>query len=141
LAGYTFLEHTTDALIKAEGATLEEAFANAARGLTDTMVHIATVKEKIEEQFTVQGSDLENLLYNWLETLLIKVTTEGTVFSTFNLKVRKTKNGYELTGTGRGEELNIKRHKPKTEVKAATYHLMKIEQKNGQVTLQFLLDL
>ncbi len=141
MTGYTFLEHITDALIRAEGSSLEEAFANAARGLTDTMVHIETVEEKTEEQFTVQGSDLENLLYNWLETLLIKVTTEDMVFSTFNLKIRRIKEGYELTGTGRGEELNLERHKPKTEVKAATYHLMKIEWTNGHVTLQFLMDL
>ena len=141
MTGYTFLEHTTDALIRAEGDSLEESFANAARGLTDTMVHIETVEEKTEEQFTVQGSDLENLLYNWLETLLIKVTTENIVFSTFKLKIRRIKEGYELTGIGRGEELNLERHKPKTEVKAATYHLMKIERTNRHVTLQFLLDL
>ncbi len=141
MTGYTFLEHITDAFIRAEGATLEEAFANAARGLTDTMIHIETVKEKTGEQFAVQGSDLENLLYNWLETLLIKVTTESLVFSTFNLKIRRIKGGYELKGTGSGEKLNLRRHKPKTEVKAATYHQMKIEQKNGHVTLQFLLDL
>ncbi len=141
MTGYTFLEHTTDAFIRAEGDTLEEAFANAARGLTDTMVHIETIREKTEEQFTVHGNDLENLLYNWLETLLIKVTTENMVFSSFNLKIRRIKEGYELTGTGRGEELNLKRHKPKTEVKAATYHLMNIERTNRHVTLQFLLDL
>jgi SHS2 domain-containing protein len=141
LKGYTFLEHTADALIEAEGRTLEEAFANAARGLTDTLIDIETVREKTQRNLTVFGHDLEELLYNWLEILLITVTTDNLVFSTYQITIRKCKDIYELVASARGERLEPKRHRPKTEVKAATYHRMQIRQERDHVTLRFLLDL
>ena len=132
----------TDALIESYGTNLEEAFDNAARGLVDTMVDIKTIKENIEEKFEVSGRDLKNLLYNWLESVLVKVTLNEFVFSSFNVKIQKNIfGGFEIKGVGLGEKLDLKKHKPKTEAKAVTYHLMRINEKKGQVSVRFLIDL
>jgi len=141
LKGYTFLEHMTDALIEAYGTSLDEAFDNAARGLIDTMVDIKTIEGKIEENFEVNGSDLKSLLYNWLESVLVKVTLNGLVFSSFDVKIRKSLKGFEIKGVGVGETLDLKKHKPKTEAKAVTYHMMRIIDKKDQVSVRFLIDL
>jgi SHS2 domain-containing protein len=141
LKGYVFLDHVSDALINSYGESLEETFANAARGLIDTMIDIDTVTNKTKEKFKVIGEDLENLLYNWLETVLIKVSRDGIVFSTFDLKIRKLNHRYDLRGYGSGEQLDLRKHKPKTEVKAVTYHLMRIIKEEGKVSARFLLDL
>lgn len=138
---YIFLDHTTDALIEAYGRTLEDAFNNAARGLMDTMIDINTVEQNVEENFEVFGKDLENLLYNWLESVLIKVTMNNIVFLSFKLKIHQTKEGFRLCGIGIGEKLNLKKHKAKTEAKAATYHLMRIKEDKNKVSLRFLIDL
>ena len=138
---YTFLEHTTDALIEAYGTNLDEAFENAARGLVDTMIDIKTVEEKNEEKFVAYAKDLMGLLYNWLELVLVKVTMNGLVFSSFDVKIRKNSRGFEIKGIGIGETLDLKKHKPKTEAKAVTYHLMRINEKKGQVSVRFLIDL
>jgi SHS2 domain-containing protein len=141
LKRYTFLEHTTDALIEAYGTNLDEAFENAARGLVDTMIDIKTVEEKNEERFVAYAKDLMGLLYNWLELVLVKVTMNGLVFSSFDVKIRKNSRGFEIKGIGIGETLDLKKHKPKTEAKAVTYHLMRINEKKGQVSVRFLIDL
>ncbi len=141
MVGYVFLEHMSDALLEAYGATLEEAFSNAARALTDTMIDIGTVEKRVKVKFDVQGGDLENLLYNWLEAVLVKVTTDGLVFSSFDVKIRRVDGQYVLHGAAQGEELNPEKHKAKMEVKAVTYHLMQIKTEEGQVTARFLLDL
>ena len=138
---YTFLEHTADALIEAYGTNLDEAFENAARGLVDTMIDIKTVEEKNEEKFVAYAKDLMGLLYNWLELVLVKVTMNGLVFSSFDVKIRKNSRGFEIKGIGIGETLDLKKHKPKTEAKAVTYHLMRINEKKGQVSVRFLIDL
>ena len=138
---YTFLEHTADALIEAYGTNLDEAFENAARGLVDTMIDIKTIEEKNEEKFVVYARDLMGLLYNWLELVLVKVTMNGLVFSSFDVKIRKNSRGFEIKGVGIGETLDLKKHKPKTEAKAVTYHLMRINEKKGQVSVRFLIDL
>ena len=138
---YTFLEHTADALIEAYGTNLDEAFDKAARGPVDTMIDIKTIEEKNEEKFVVYARDLMGLLYNWLEWVLVKVTMNGLVFSSFNVKIRKNSRGFEIKGIGIGETLDLKKHKPKTEAKAVTYHLMRINEKKGQVSVRFLIDL
>jgi len=141
LRGYSFLEHISDALVEAYGSTLEEAFSNAAKGLVDTMVDIGAVKGRVENVFTVEGRDLEGLLYNWLETVLVKVTSEGLVFSDFRVEIKGVEGGYRLRGVGVGEPLDPVRHKSKTEVKAVTYHMMEVKAEGGMVTVRFLLDL
>ena len=131
----------SDAYVEAYGKNLDEAFDNAARALIDTMVPIRDVRRKFTEPIEVEGHDLQSLLYNWLEAVLIKVTSEAKVYSSFDVKVRKTDEGYALVASAKGEELDVRRHKPKVEVKAITYHLMEIRREDDQVILRFLLDL
>ncbi len=130
-----------DEFIEAYGNSLEEAFESAGMALVDTMIDINEVDDKIEEFIKTHGLDLENLLYNWLEELLIKVTSENKVYSSFTVKIYQKEGSYELEGIVKGEELNISKHKPKTEVKAVTYHMMDIKQDSEGVVLRFLLDL
>ncbi|MCP8310778.1 MAG: archease [Candidatus Methylarchaceae archaeon HK01B] len=138
---YIFLEHTGDEFIEAYGSTLEEAFESAGTALVDTMIDIDEVDETIEEFIKVDGWDLKNLLYNWLEELLIRVTSEDKVYSSFKVKIDEKEGGYELEAVVKGEKLNLSKHKPKTEVKAVTYHQMDIKQDSEWVALRFLLDL
>ncbi|NWG09783.1 MAG: archease [Nitrososphaerales archaeon] len=139
--GYNFLEHMVDALIEARGKNMEEAFENAGMALVDTMVHIERVDKKMEERIRVDGWDMKSLLYNWLENLLIRVTSEGRAYSSFKVKITKKDGTYELEAVARGEDLDIGKHEPKTEVKAVTYHMMDIKQDQKGVSLRFLLDL
>jgi len=131
----------SDALIESYGESVEEAFSNAARGLIDTMVDIRTINHQIESSFDVHGSDLENLLYNWLESVLLKVYIDELVFSFFQVEIKKVNTGFSLIGIGKGEKLDIFKHKAKTEVKSVTYHLMRIVEGQGRVSARFLLDL
>jgi len=65
--GYEFLEHTADIYIAAYGRNLEEAFANAARAMFDSMTDLEKIEPKERRDIVVEGMDLEQLLYNWLQ--------------------------------------------------------------------------
>ncbi len=138
---YKFLEHITDAEIESYGATLEEAFENAARALEDTMVDISSIKPEVTEKIILQEKDKEALLYSWLEALIIKQDTENMLYSEFDCKITKTDRGFQLEAHIFGEKFNSSKHEQKTAIKAPTYHGMKIEESQQQVTLRFLLDL
>jgi SHS2 domain-containing protein len=129
----------TDAFIEVIGANLEEAFANAGISVVDTIVDIKLVEEKTEKNIQVSGNDLNNLLYNWLEEIIILTITEGFVTKRFNVKIIKNEN-YEIVATAFGEEINFEKHHFKVEIKAPTFHLMEIKQEK-QVMMRFLLDL
>ena len=141
--GYRFLEHTTDAEIEAYGSSLEEAFENGGKALEDTMVDLNTIQPRIEETIKVEGKDMQELLYEWLEYLIFKQDTEQMLYSKFNCRISRGKNTFTLEATVSGEKYDPSRHEEKTAIKAPTYHDMTINENRSQrrVTLRFLLDL
>ncbi|WP_297479621.1 archease, partial [Thermococcus sp.] len=66
---------------------------------------------------------------------------EGLVFGDVKVEIEKTEDGYKLKAKACGEALSEK-HEPKEEVKAITYHDMKIEKlPDGRWMAQFVPDL
>lgn len=136
---YRDLEHMTDAFIEVTGNTLEGAFENAGISVVDTMIDIKSVEEKTEKKIEIIAKDLNNLLYNWLEEVIILTITEGFVARRFSVQITK-KDGYNLVANVSGEEINFKKHHFKLEIKSPTFHLMEIKQEKP-VVMRFLLDL
>ena len=140
--GYRFLEHTTDALVEAWGPSLEKAFVEAARGLLETMINAENVEAKVQDPVSVIGHDELELLYNWLEELLLRFELRGMVYSEFRINpIVRSSNSLDLTATAKGEKYDRAKHGARTEIKGVTYHLMRIERNPGEIRVQFLLDL
>ena len=123
---FKFIDITTaDVAFEAYGKTLEELFENAALAMFEVMVNTKKVKPKEKREIIVQGEDLKALLFEWLNELLFYYGAEGLVFSKFKVEIHQPQ--MLLTGICEGEPVSQKKHEVKTEVKAATYHKMKIE--------------
>ncbi|HEY1247655.1 MAG TPA: archease [Nitrososphaera sp.] len=139
--GYRFLDHMTDAVIEAYGSTLNEAFENAALGLSDTMIDLNTVEPKKKIKVTAKGHDLYSLLFDWLNTVLLLMVVDWIAVSQFSIEIRKQSNGYSIEGTAIGEPFDFDRHRYKIEIKGVTYHEMEIKQDTATSTVRFLVDL
>jgi SHS2 domain-containing protein len=138
--GFRYLDHMTDAVIEAYGTTLNEAFEQAARGLCDTMIDLKDVEPRTEVHITASGHDAHSLLFDWLDKVMLLLVADGMVMSEF--KVAISRNGdYQLTGTAKGERIDLGKHKYKVEIKAVTYHEMQIDEDPKGATVRFLLDL
>ena len=129
----------TDAFIEVTGNTLEEAFENAGISVVDTMIDINSVEEKTHKKIEIIAKDLNNLLYNWLEEVIILTITEGFAAKQFSVKLTKN-DEYSLVANINGEEIDFKKHHFKLEIKSPTFHLMEIKQEKP-ITMRFLLDL
>jgi len=141
-AGYRTLDHVTDALIEAWGPTFEEALVQAALGLFDTMVDAGNVKPALEEELLVEGHDELELVYNWLEQLLLSFEIKQQVLTRFHISsIKKTDGNIFLTARARGEEYDPTTHRAKVEVKGVTYHLMEVRREPSRVRITYLLDL
>jgi SHS2 domain-containing protein len=141
--GYLHAPHTADVLVVARGRSLEEAFEQAAVGVYEIMTDTSKVEPRIRKPVEVEGFDLENLLYRWIEELLIITDSEGLVFSKFKVE-RITKVGeenYYLKAVAWGEPFNPEKHEHRTIVKAMTYAMMSIQRENGCWRLQFVVDI
>jgi SHS2 domain-containing protein len=140
--GFRFLEHTSDVIIEAWGPTLETAFVHTAEAFYETMLNARTVEAIFEEQVKVQGHDEKELLYNWLEALLLKFEIERMVYSRFHINPISDKTSIlSLQAKIKGEKYAPQKHGAKVEIKGITYHLMRIDKQQSGTTVQILLDL
>ncbi|MEM1607288.1 MAG: archease [Candidatus Bathyarchaeia archaeon] len=139
---FEFLEHTADVYIAAYGKDLREAFENAALAMFETMTDTVDVKREREDDVEVEGEDVESLLYNWLESLLVKFEIENMLYSSFNILSIERDNGkFKLKAKIYGEPFNPEKHKQKVGIKAVTYHRMEINEEPSGVTIKFILDI
>ncbi len=140
--GHRFLEHTTDAYIEAWGPTLERAFAQAAEAFYETMLNVQKIDPILEEHIQVAGHDKKELLYNWIEQLLLEFDIKAMVYASYHIIVAPDdRTSFKLRGKIRGEKYDRGKHGAKTEVKGVTYHLMTIEEDAKEAKIRFILDL
>jgi SHS2 domain-containing protein len=125
---FEILEHTADIGIIAYGADLKQAFANAAKGLSSLITDPGGVEERLHRDIELSADDEESLLVDWLNELVFYFDTEGILFKRFDIIEL---DGNHLRARGYGERVDSARHELKTGVKAATYHMLKIEKGKG----------
>jgi len=133
---YETFDHEADMGVRGFGKTLEEAFENGAKAMSSIMVDLNTVKPEVMKEIECEADDPEALFVTWLNQIRALLDIEGMVFSEFKVKI----HGNYLKGWVKGEVLDHKRHGLGEDVKAATYHLLKIE-KNDQYMVQCIVDL
>ena len=136
---YKTLEHATDAIIEVTADNLKEAFEIAGISVIETILDISKVEEKENKKIVVEGKDLRYLLYNWLEEIIILTITEG--FAGKRIQVEMSESDkWRITAKIFGENIDLKKHEFKVEIKSPTFHDMRIEQ-NEKVVMRYLLDL
>ncbi|MCI2414643.1 MAG: archease [Candidatus Aramenus sp.] len=136
---FEFFDHTADVGIRAYGRTLEEAFENAALAVFEVMTDTSKVEGRECRDVEIDGYDLENLLYRWIESLLVFYDSELLLFSKFSVKIDQ--DNFKLKGRACGEKFDESKHERRTLVKAMTYSEMRIERKDGTYELIFVVDI
>ena len=139
--GYRYLDHVTDAYVEAYGDSIEEAFSYAAKGTINIMFELKNILGKSKFEFNVEGHDYSELLFNWIDGIILLIAVDNKVASNFDLEISKHDSKYQLTGHAMTESVDISKHGYKTEIKGVTYHEMEILQENGFNKVRFILDL
>ena len=139
---FEFLEHTADVYIRAHGATMEEAYQNAALAMFETMTDSDKIAQTVSEKLEVEAEDQYALLYNWLEALLVKFETENMFYSKFEITDwKETPELFKFKAKVWGEKFDPQKHPQKVGIKAVTYHRMVIIVEKDRVVLEFILDI
>ena len=134
---FEFIDHTADIGILAYGADMKQVFANAARGLFSIIANLDNVASTKKLDIRVTAPDREALLINWLNELIYLFEVKEMLFNRFDITTITDTN---LKATGYGEKINLAKHELKTQVKAATYHMLKIEQNEDGYRAQVIFD-
>ena len=136
---YELLEHTADAKFRATGATIEEAFREAARAMTAIVTNPDALEKGREAVVEVHAFDHKRLLFEWLDQLLFLHDTEGILAADVeDLVITRHLERYTLRATVLGDDAT----KHGGNLKAVTYHDMKVEQESdGTWVCQAVIDI
>ncbi len=134
-ASHEFLEHVSELKLRVRAATFDELLSEAGTALGTLLARGAPLRlDPLPRDIVVSSSDREALLVDWLNELVFLAETEHWVPVTFDrVEARDT----QVRATVRGV--------PVTEapalVKAATHHGLRVEQLNGMLQAEVILDI
>jgi SHS2 domain-containing protein len=134
---YRILEHTADMGIEAAGETLDELLVQAARGMME-IISGAEALPKEERTVEITAGESGELLVNWLNEILFLFDSRGFLPAEFIIE-QATEN--RIRARIIGEPFDPERHPVDREIKAATYHQLKLEHREEGWLAQVYLDL
>ncbi len=135
---YEIFEHTADLGIRVRGESADQLFADAAKALFSVMVsNLRDVRPTEEIVLDVVGDDFEELLHDWLAELLFTFHVRRLVLCEF--QVRVVPGG--LTAVAKGEAIDPARHEIDVEVKAVTWHGLKLEHESSGWVAEVIVDI
>jgi SHS2 domain-containing protein len=134
---FDIVNHTADVGIIAYGADISQAFANAAKALFSLITELDDVEEVLYQDIELTAPDEKSLLVEWLNELIYLFDADGIIFKRFDITEL---NNTRLKARSYGERVDSLKHRLKTGVKAATYHMLKIDKDNG-CKVQVLFDI
>jgi len=138
MGSYRLLEHTADMGIEAVAESREELFAQAAYGLLEILSGSLEAAAREERIVEVQATDQEELLVSWLNEILYLFETKR--FQPVDFEVEEV-GWTAMKARVRGEPFDPERHPVQREVKAVTYHQLKVERNDGHWTARVYVDL
>ncbi len=139
-AGKSFevIDHTADVGIIAYGAEIKQVFVNAALALFSLITELEDVGEELKYDVEVASEDRESLLVEWLNELVYLFDAEHVLLKRFDIQGL---SNTRLKAACYGEKFAPARHRIKTGVKAATYHMLRIEKDNKGYKAQVIFDI
>jgi SHS2 domain-containing protein len=121
---YEIFDHTADLGLRIRSTELPALFEEAAAALFSAIVeNPADVRPLQEASFELEADHNDELLRHWLAELLYTFHAEHMLWSQFEVRL----DGTRLQATARGEPFDPARHRLDAEIKAVTYHGLKVE--------------
>ncbi len=132
---YQIIDHTADIGIKITAPTLECLFIDSALAMFDIIGYsVKGVDQKVE--ISLKSNSIEDLLHDFLSELLYIYETDNIAFSRIKIK-KLLKNSLSVTVYG---EI-VEQEQAKTEIKAVTYHRLKIEKNEDKYSVEIIFDI
>lgn len=135
---YKILEHIADIKVQAFGKTKEELFLNAMLGMNEVLEPKAeNGKSKIMRKISVKSVDLNALLVDFLSEVLYLSHVNREIYDDVKFSP-STSSGQAIL---KAELFGNKVKSFGEDIKAVTYHELKIEKKNNLYQATILLDI
>ena len=129
-------------------SSLEELLAEAAQGLLAMLVANPEAVRPLQTRTITISTDPDGahyLLFDWLNELLYAFETEKLLLKEFEIEWQISGPSHQgppnLTATCRGEIMDHTRHHMDHEVKAITYHGLRVEKSSDNWHAEVIVDI
>jgi SHS2 domain-containing protein len=135
---YETFEHTADLGLRIKAPSVEGIFEEASEALLSVLVeNPGEVRADPADPIRLEGHDLRLLLVDFLGELLRRFDAGGLLTS----RCRVTLDGAGLAARTWGERADIARHRLDHEVKAVTYHGLRLERDGRGWLAEVIVDI
>jgi len=140
MVDFEFLEHTADIAVRVYAPSMEDLFISSAKVMFGIITDYESSSVK-KRNIYLEAKSCEDLLVYWLNELLSLFYSYNFLPYAYNIKIGKKttkEKKYFLKGEVEGEI--VPSPEVKTEVKAATYHDIKIEKNHERFKVDIVFD-
>ncbi len=135
---YEAFEHTADLGLRIQAPELHTLFAEAGEALFAAIVeNLERIRPVESRSLSLRNDAPELLLFDWLNELLYLCDTQHLLFNKFDVNLK----GNHLEATVWGEPRDRERHQLSHEVKAITYHGLRLDQVPGGWLAEVIVDI
>jgi SHS2 domain-containing protein len=135
---YRLINHTADLGIEIRGESLKELFENGAKALMHLVVKAEGPLPTSSMAISVYGEDLPDLMVRWLGELVYLLEGENRVVNSVNIgHISETRLKANLETI----PFDPVRHEILHEIKAVTYHQIRVEEKEDHWESRIIFDL
>ena len=135
---FEIFEHTADLGLRIRAKDRPTLFIEAARALFSVLVvNLQDVCCVHQKKYAIPTEEDDYLLFDWLGELLYTFDADHLLLSEFEVSL--TEQG--LRATCRGEPFDPSRHELDHEVKAITYHGLKVEHTDDGWLAEVIVDI
>lgn len=135
---YEIFPHTADVGLRVRGKAMPDLFKSAAEGMNSLLTDPKKFRPIKEQVISLRSDTWESLLVEWLQEILYFFTVKRMAFSRFSI----TKiEAHSLNAVCRGEKIDLARHPVYREIKAVTYHNLRIRKSASGYMTEIIFDI
>lgn len=139
---YKFIDHTADIAVEVESSSIEGLFDSACHAWLESVLEPWQRRKVDSKKFLFTSDSYEQLLVHLLSELNFQLYTKRWIYTYTNIfKIEKQNNRLHLIAEVFGEPFNSEFHSLKEEIKAITFHQMKIEKQNEKYFTRIVFDI
>lgn len=139
---YQFIEHTADIAVEISANSIEDLFSTSCYAWRDAALEIKNSSSTDEQIISLSADSLEELLVQLLSELNFLLSTKHWVFNSVKrIEFLSEEKSNKLFITILGESFDNDIHHFKVEIKAVTFHQMKIKKKGDGYFTRIVFDI
>ncbi len=145
---YKFIDHIADIAVVIYGNTIEELLLNSVLAFREAIVeevenseNPSSLSESSTKIISLKENSFEEILVNLLSEINYYFHTQKWICISANKININKKDEIEFSAEIFGEEFNPAKHNLKEEIKAVTFHQMKIENVKGIYSTKIVFDI